>query len=174
LEQPGLVHVYTGNGKGKTTAAFGLAIRTWGHGGLVCIVQFMKCGEGYGEVMAVRSLPGVVLRQFGREGFVIKGKQTKVDFDLAKEALDFSAHALSSGEYDMVVMDEVCVAIDFGLIEVSKVLNVLEERNRETEVVMTGINAPREIIDAADLVTEMRMVKHPYGSGVRAREGIEY
>jgi cob(I)alamin adenosyltransferase len=134
----------------------------------------MKCGEGYGEVKAVRSLHGVVLRQFGREGFVTKGKQTKADVDLAKEALDFSAHALSSGEYDMVVMDEVCVAIDFGLIEVSRVLNVLEGRNRGTEVVMTGINAPREIIDAADLVTEMRMVKHPYGSGVRAREGIEY
>jgi cob(I)alamin adenosyltransferase len=174
LDRPGLVHVYTGNGKGKTTAAFGLAIRTWGHGGRACIVQFMKCGENYGEVKAVKRLPGIVLRQFGREGFVIKGKHSQEDMELARKALAFSADALCSGEYDLVVMDEVCVALDFGLVEISEVLKAIDSRSQRTEVVLTGINAPKEIIERADLVTEMRMVKHPYESGIRAREMIEY
>jgi cob(I)alamin adenosyltransferase len=166
--------VYTGNGKGKTTAAFGLALRTWGHGGRACIVQFMKCSEDYGEVKAVRRLPGIVLRQFGRKGFVIKGKHSEEDVEEAEKGLAFSEEALSSGEYDLVVMDEVCVAMDFGLIEVSEVLSVINTKSDKTEVVLTGINAPREILDRADLVTEMRGVKHPYESGIRAREGIEY
>lgn len=174
MEQPGLVHVYTGNGKGKTTAAFVLAIRTWGHGGRACIVQFMKRGESYGEVKAVRRLHGIVLRQFGREGFVIKGNHSLEDVELARKALAFSAEALSSGEYDLVVMDEVCVALDFGLIEISEVLEAIDVRSQRTEVVLTGINAPKELIERADLVTEMRMMKHPYESGVSAREMIEY
>jgi cob(I)alamin adenosyltransferase len=174
LDRPGLVHVYTGNGKGKTTAAFGLAIRTWGHGGRACIVQFMKISENCGEVKAVKRLPGIVLRQFGREGFVIKGKHSQEDMELARKALAFSADALYSGEYDLVVMDEVCVALDFGLVEISEVLKAIDSRSQRTEVVLTGINAPKEIIERADLVTEMRMVKHPYESGIRAREMIEY
>ena len=174
MEQPGLVHVYTGNGKGKTTAAFGLALRAWGHGGRACIVQFMKCGENYGEVKAVRRLPGIVLRQFGKEGFMIKGKHSQEDIELARKALAFSAEVLSSGEYDLVVMDEVCVALDFGLLQISDVAKAIESRSRRTEVVLTGVNAPKELIERADLVTEMKMIKHPYESGVSAREMIEY
>ncbi|MDD1767660.1 MAG: cob(I)yrinic acid a,c-diamide adenosyltransferase [Methanomassiliicoccales archaeon] len=174
MSQSGLVHVYTGNGKGKTTAAFGLALRTWGHGGQACLVQFMKCGEEYGEVKAVKRLPGIVLRQFGRPGFVIKGKHSQEDVELARQALAFSAEALTSGKYDLVVMDEVCVALDFGLLEVSEVIKAVDSRSEKTEVVLTGINAPKELIEKADLVTEMRMIKHPYESGIIAREMIEY
>lgn len=134
----------------------------------------MKCGEEYGEVKAVERLPGIVLRQFGRQGFVIKGKHSQEDVELARQALAFSAEALTSGKYDLVVMDEVCVALDFGLLEVSEVIKAVDSRSEKTEVVLTGINAPEELIEKADLVTEMRMIKHPYESGMIAREMIEY
>lgn len=174
MEQTGLVQVYTGRGKGKTTAAFGLALREWGHGGRVCIVQFMKKGEEYGEVLAVRRLEGIDLHQFGRKGFIAKGRQTEEDELLAKEALEFSREALSSGKYDLVVMDEACVALDFQLISLREVLSVVRSRSKGTEVVLTGVNAPVGLIEAADLVTEMRLVKHPYEAGLLARKGIEY
>jgi cob(I)alamin adenosyltransferase len=134
----------------------------------------MKCGENYGEVKAVRRLPGIVLRQFGREGFMIKGKHSQEDIELARKALAFSAEVLSSGKYDLVVMDEVCVALDFGLLPISAVVEAIDSRSQRTEVVLTGVNAPKELIERADLVTEMRMIKHPYESGISAREMIEY
>ena len=105
---------------------------------------------------------------------MIKGKHSQEDIELARKALAFSAEVLSSGEYDLVVMDEVCVALDFGLLQISDVVEAIESRSRRTEVVLTGVNAPKELIERADLVTEMRMIKHPYESGVSAREMIEY
>ncbi len=170
----GLVLVYTGDGKGKTTAAFGLALRSWGRGRRVCIVQFMKCGEKYGEVRAVRGLAGIELHQFGRKGYVTKGKHKPEDVEMAKEALLFSGKALSSGEFDLVILDEACVAVDFGLIGLPELLSAIDARSPGTDVVVTGRNAPEALIAVADLVTEMRSVKHPYDTGKKARIGIEY
>lgn len=169
----GLMQVYTGEGKGKTTAAFGLALRAWGRGLRVCIIQFMKVGEDYGEVMAARKLSGLDLFQFGREKFVRKGKHEPEDERRAREALSKAKDVLTSGRYDLVILDEVNVATDFGLIAAEEVLRTVRSRG-EVEVVLTGRGAPQEFLDEADLVTEMKVIKHPYDSGVEARPGIEY
>lgn len=173
MGERGLVLVYTGDGKGKTTAAFGLALRSWGRGRRVCIVQFMKCGEDYGEVRAVRGLAGIELHQFGRKGFVEKGKHKPEDVEMAEKALQFSVKALSSGEFDLVVLDEACVALDFELIGLPALLSALDTRSPGTDAVLTGRNAPEALIAVADLVTEMRSVKHPYDIGKKAKVGIE-
>lgn len=173
MSELGLVQVYTGEGKGKSTAAFGLALRAWGRGLRVCIIQFMKLGEDYGEVQAVRRLAGVDIFQFGGEHFVRKGSHRPLDVDRAREGLAKARQAISSRGYDLVILDEVNVATDFGLLRAEEVLEVIHSRDG-VEVVLTGRNAPREFLQAADLVTEMRMVKHPYDRGVQARPGIEY
>ncbi|MDD1756323.1 MAG: cob(I)yrinic acid a,c-diamide adenosyltransferase [Methanomassiliicoccales archaeon] len=169
----GLMHVYTGEGKGKTTAAFGLALRAWGRGLRVCVIQFMKSGEDYGEVVAARKLKGLDLFQFGTGKWVEKGKHTPEDERLAKLALAKAKETLTSGRYDMVILDEVNVATYFGLLSPSEVLEVVRSRNK-VEVILTGRKAPEEFIREADLVTEMRALKHPYDSGVGARPGVEY
>jgi cob(I)alamin adenosyltransferase len=169
----GLMHVYTGEGKGKTTAAFGLALRAWGRGLRVCVVQFMKCGETYGEVVAVRKLKGLDLFQYGTGKWVDKGKLAPEDARLAKKALAKARSALTSGEYDLVILDEVNIATDFGLLSSEEVLDVLRSR-KKVEVVLTGRYAPKEFIKEADLVTEMKALKHPYDSGIDARPGVEY
>ena len=170
----GLLHVYTGDGKGKTTAAFGLALRAWGRGMKVCIIQFMKQGEDYGEIIAVRKMPGIDLFQFGRDVLVVKGRHTQEDVDLAHQGLARAREAVTSGEYQLVVLDEINVAAHFGLLEAGEVLEVVRSRRPGVEVVLTGRRAPKEFIDEADVVTEMQMLKHPYDSGVMARPGIEY
>jgi cob(I)alamin adenosyltransferase len=173
MAELGLMLVYTGEGKGKTTAAFGLALRAWGRGLRVCVIQFMKSGEDYGEVVAVRKLKGLDLYQFGSGKWVDKGKHAPEDERLARRALAKAKEALTSGNYDMVILDEVNVATDFGLLSPSQVLEVVRSRGK-VEVVLTGRYAPEEFIQEADLVTEMRALKHPYDSGVDARPGIEY
>jgi cob(I)alamin adenosyltransferase len=170
----GLIQVYTGDGKGKTTAALGLTLRAWGRGLRVCIIQFMKHGEDYGEILAVRKLDGVDLFQFGMDRLFRKGKHTPEDVMLAKQGLEKARTALTSGAYDLVILDEVNVAVDFELLSAEAVLEVLRARHKGVEVLLTGRHAPQAFIDEADLVTEMRMVKHPYESGVQARKGIEY
>ncbi|MCU0862080.1 MAG: cob(I)yrinic acid a,c-diamide adenosyltransferase [Methanomassiliicoccales archaeon] len=169
----GLVQVYTGEGKGKSTAAFGLALRAWGRGLRVCIIQFLKLGEDYGEVQAVRRLAGIDLMQFGGEHFVRKGRHRKEDAERARAGLEKAKEALTSGRFDLVILDEVNVAVDFGLLGPEEVLEAVRSRG-EVEVVLTGRNAPQAFLDEADLVTEMRMVKHPYDQGVEARPGIEF
>jgi cob(I)alamin adenosyltransferase len=173
MDELGLMHVYTGEGKGKTTAAFGLALRAWGRGLRVCIIQFMKLGETYGEVRAVRKLEGIDLFQFGTGKWVGKDKHSAQDEELAKEALSKAKEALTSGAYDVVILDEVNVATDFGLLRPKDVLEVVRLR-KGVEVVLTGRYAPKEFLEEADLVTEMLAVKHPYDSGVKARPGVEY
>jgi cob(I)alamin adenosyltransferase len=173
MSELGLMQVYTGEGKGKTTAAFGLALRAWGRGLRVCIVQFMKSGETYGEIVAVRKLKGIDLFQFGTGKWVGREKHTSEDESLAKKALAKAGSALTSGEYDLVILDEVNVATDFGLLTTGEVLDVVRSR-KKVEVVLTGRYAPKEFIKEADLVTEMRVLKHPYDSGVEARPGVEY
>jgi len=170
----GLIQVYTGPGKGKTTAALGLAMRAAGHGLKVHIVQFMKGWPHYGELVSVERLPNVTIKQFGRPQFVDKENPDPEDFRLAQEALEHGRQAALSGDYDIVVLDEINVALDFGLIELSDVLSLLEEKPDKVELVLTGRNAPLEVVKRADLVTEMLDIKHPYYEGVEGRRGIEF
>ena len=170
----GLVQVYTGNGKGKTSAAFGLALRATGRGLRVYIIQFIKGGFDYGELYAAKKLTGLKLKAFGRGKFVSKKRPDKEDVDLAEQALKTAEKAVKSGKYDVVVLDEVNVALNLRLIKVENVLRLIREKPVATELVLTGRKAPEEIIEAADLVTEMVEVKHPYNSGFEARKGIEY
>jgi cob(I)alamin adenosyltransferase len=170
----GLVQVYTGNGKGKTSAAFGLALRATGRGLRVYIIQFIKGGFDYGELYAVRKITGLKLKAFGRGKFVSEKQPDKEDIDLAEQALETAEKAVKSGKYDVIVLDEVNVALNLKLIRVENLLRLINGKPVETELVLTGRKAPKEILDAADLVTEMVEVKHPYNSGFKARKGIEY
>jgi cob(I)alamin adenosyltransferase len=172
--EKGLVQVYTGNGKGKTTAALGLALRAAGRELMVCIIQFMKGGGPYGEHFAAKRLaPFLTIIPTGREGWVNREKPDPEDQRLAQEALRLGADAVKSGTYDLVIMDEVNGAIGFGLLSVEDLLAVIQDKPENVELVLTGRNADQQIIDAADLVTEMREIKHYYKSGVPARIGIE-
>jgi cob(I)alamin adenosyltransferase len=172
--EKGLVQVYTGNGKGKTTAAFGLALRAIGRGLRVCIIQFIKGGFDYGELYVVDRLPGLKLQAYGRGRFVDGKKPNKTDVDLAEEALATAEKAIRDGECDIVILDEVNVALSLNLIKTESVLNLIKKKPVQVELVLTGRNAPSEIVEAADLVTEMVEVKHPYSKGFHARKGIEY
>lgn len=173
LEQ-GLVQVYTGNGKGKTTAALGLAFRACGRGLKVLMIQFMKGGGPYGEHLAAERLaPLLTIVPFGRPGWVNRDNPDPEDRRLALEALALGHEAVSGGNYDLVILDEVNGSVGFGLLTVEEVLACIAARSPGVELVLTGRNADQRIIDAADLVTEMREVKHYYRAGVPARIGIE-
>jgi len=168
----GCVQVYTGDGKGKTTAALGLALRASGHGLRTYIGQFMK-GQRYGELEALRDHPLITIEQYGDVRCIRREEVTSEHVAQAQKGLDRVRQAMLSGEYDIVVMDEVNVTIWFGLLAAEDVLVLLDRRPEHVEMVLTGRRAPQELIDRADLVTEMRMVKHYYEQGVMAREGIE-
>ncbi len=169
----GLIQVYTGNGKGKTTASLGLALRACGHGYKVGMIQFMKKDESYGEVQAAKFLPGFSLFQFGRNVFV-KRNPDKIDIELAKEGLMFAREVMQKKEYDILILDEINVALDYGLLDEGEVLEFLDEKPSEVELILTGRYAKDSIIKRADLVTEMKEIKHPYEKGITAREGIEF
>ena len=174
LRGRGRVQVYTGNGKGKTTAALGLALRAAGRGMRTYVGQFMK-GQPYGELEAPRLLGGLVtIEQFGRRGFVHAGKTPRPrDVALARRALAACRKAILSGDYDIVVLDEVNVAVAFSLVRERDVLRLIASRPPRVEIVLTGRYAPASFIEKADLVTEMSEVKHYYRAGVGARDGIE-
>jgi len=169
----GYVQVYTGNGKGKTTASIGLGIRAAGAGLKVLMIQFMK-GRRYSELDPITLVPGFEVVQHGRDEFVSKAAPEKVDIDLAQKGLEHAREAIGGGAYDLVILDEVNVAADFGLFPVDEVVRAVKGRPPHVEVVLTGRYAPREFIDMADLVTEMKEIRHPYSKGVEARKGIEY
>jgi len=172
LEQ-GLVQVYTGDGKGKSTAAFGLALRACGYGLKVVIVQFMKTPD-YSEYLAFpRLAPEVEVKTFGRKGFIHRGGARPEDYEQARAALDYAREVMHSGRADILILDEINVAHFFGLLKEEEILALLAERPPQVEVVLTGRNAPPGVIAAADLVTEMRQVKHPYEKGINARQGID-
>ena len=169
----GFVHLYTGNGKGKTTAAVGLALRAAGAGLKVFIVQFGK-GSPTGELKSLKKLSRqITIRQFGARTF-IKQKPALVDYTLAAEGLATVERALRRGCYDVVILDEVCVVCRYNLISTRKVLDIINNRPKQVEVIMTGRDAPKDLANAADLVTEMREIRHYFSKGVRARKGIEY
>ncbi len=170
----GLVQVYTGNGKGKTTAALGLAFRASGHGLKTYIIQFMKGEIYYGELGAAEKLSETItIKQMGRPDFVDKKNPARVDIEMAEEALKLARELITGGKYDLVILDEINVALDFGLIKLDDVLEIIDKKPPEVELILTGRYAPKEIIERADLVTEMVEVKHPYNAGIEARVGIE-
>jgi cob(I)alamin adenosyltransferase len=169
----GLVQVYTGSGKGKTTAALGLAVRAAGQGLRVHIVQFMK-GVPYGELSALACLPNITIKQFGHPEWVDPKAVTPEDCARAEEALADGTEAMLSGQYDLVILDEVNVAVAWGLLPVEKVVEMITTRPANVELVLTGRGARPEIVDLADLVTEMREIKHPYQKGMTSRRGIEF
>ncbi len=168
----GYIHVYTGNGKGKTTAAFGLAMRAAGREKKVIIIQFMKPDKGYGEQVSARKL-GIEIYPFGTDRFVSKKNPQKEDIEKANKALEFAKEKLKE-IYDVMILDEINVALDFNLIKLEDVLSLLDSLPEKTELILTGRYAKDEIIKRAHLVTEMHEVKHYYKIGVMAREGIEY
>lgn len=170
----GLMHVYTGEGKGKTTAALGLAMRAWGHGLRVCIIQFMKVGEDYGEIVALRKMEGIDVMQFGSDHLVTMETVRQEDRDLATRALEYARSVLCCADYDVVILDEINVAMFFELVGAEDVIDVVRSRREGTEVVLTGRNAPKAVLDEADLITRMVAEKHPYDEGVIARKGVEY
>jgi cob(I)alamin adenosyltransferase len=170
----GLIHVYTGDGKGKTTAAMGQAMRAAGQGFKVYIVQFMKGWPYYGELDTVGEHPNITLKQFGRPDFVNKEHPEPVDIRMAQEALDHAREIVTSGKYDLVILDEVNVALEWKLIELQDLLSLLDERPEGVELILTGRYAHPDVIARADLVTEMREIKHPYRKGLLSRRGIDY
>lgn len=174
----GYIQVYTGDGKGKTTAAFGLAVRALCAGKSVYVGQFVKSMK-YHETrieelfsMAGESFGCIRIEQLGRGCFIDKNPEA-VDIEMAHEGLRRCADYMRSGEYDVVILDELCIALHFGLLRLDEVLGVLAQRNPHTEVVITGRKAPQGLIDVADLVTEMREIKHYYHEGVLSRDGID-
>ncbi len=173
LEQ-GLVQIYTGNGKGKTTASLGLSLRAAGHGFKVYVMQFMKGSTVYGELESARRLaPELTIEQVGRDVFVSRSNPDAVDVRMAREAFVRARQLVESGDYDLVVLDELNCAVDFGLVPLDEVKEMIRRKAPRTELVMTGRGAHPEIIELADLVTEMREIKHYYNSGQHARTGIE-
>lgn len=169
----GLVQIYTGDGKGKTTAALGLALRACGHGMKVYMIQFMKGDINYGELAASQNLPNLKIVQFGRSTFVNRENPAKEDIDLAQLALEHANVIIQEGEYDLVILDELNVAIDFKLVSIEDVIELIESKPKNVEIIITGRNAKSEIIDRAHLVTNMRKVKHYYDQGISARKGFE-
>jgi cob(I)alamin adenosyltransferase len=190
VKQRGLVHVYTGEGKGKTTAAMGLSLRALGHGMRVYVVQFMKGGTHIGEYIAAKKLlKNFTVKQFGRmcpyseqmeRGLIDCGncrhcfQPDEKDSENALKGLKLAVEVASSGKYDVVILDEINVVLRNKLLSVGDVLKLIKKKHSNTTLVLTGRYAPKKIVDAADLVTEMREVKHPMKRGVLGFRGLEY
>jgi cob(I)alamin adenosyltransferase len=177
FEDKGLVIVYTGNGKGKTTAALGLCIRAVGYDEKVCIVQFIKGSWKYGELDGIKRLaPNVELYQkgLGFVGIIDDKLDRSQHIKAAEEAVSFAKEMILSGKYDIVILDEINVALNLGLIKVEQVMELINVKPELLDLVLTGRNAHPEIIERADLVTEMREIKHPYQKGIMAQKGIDF
>ena len=171
--EKGLVQIYTGNGKGKTTAALGLSLRAAGRGLKVFIAQFVK-GMFYGELEALeRFAPQITLRQYGGRCF-IRDEPTEEDVRLAREGWQQVQEVLQSGKFDLLILDEIGIAIHYRLISLEEVQELLRARPDRVELVLTGRKIPEALYEQADLVTEMREIKHYYNAGVQARQGIEF
>jgi cob(I)alamin adenosyltransferase len=168
----GYIQIYTGDGKGKTTAALGLALRAAGHGLRTYIGQFMK-GQDYGELHSLRGHHYITIEQYGQPYCIRREEVTPEHAALAHQGLERARQAMLSGQYDIIVLDEVNIAVWFGLLNVEEVLTFLDQKPEHVEVILTGRRAPPGLIERADLVTEMCEVKHYYHRGVMARKGIE-
>lgn len=175
MQRKGLILIHTGNGKGKTTAAFGAAFRAAGQGMKVLILQFMKGRKDLGELKALKrsDLP-IELKQFGRGVFFRSRTCEPIDIYLAHQGLMAYHQALESHAFDLIILDEIITAINFRLLELTAVKYAVAQKYPELHLILTGGNAPQALIEMADLVTEMQPVKHHYDQGVQAQKGIEY
>ena len=177
MNENGLTIVYTGKGKGKTTAALGIALRAVGYGKRICMIQFIKGSWHYGEMDSSKRLePEFEMIAVGK-GFVgiIDDKSPKEDHkDIAKEAIRISNEKIKSGNYDIIILDEINYAVNLDLISINDVLNLIKSKPAEIDLVLTGNYAKNEIIKLADLVTEMREIKHPFQLGIKAKKGIDF
>lgn len=170
----GLVMVITGNGKGKTTAAFGQALRAIGQGYRVFVLQFMK-GRKYGEFIAAEKyLPHLTIRMSGLDSFVMRDNPAAIDIEWAQKGLDAAQKAIASGKYDMIILDEINVVLDFKLISLPEVIELIKNKPVNLDLILTGRYAPSEIIELADTVSEVKEIKHHYKAGIKDRAGIEY
>lgn len=170
----GLVIVYTGNGKGKTTAALGLALRAAGQGLRILILQFIKGAWTYGELTALQQWDNITIQQLGT-GFTWNKEDPEEDRELARAGWEKAVAEIGGGNYDMIVLDELNIVLDYGLLPLDSVLETIRNRPSGLHLVVTGRNAPQQLIDCADLVTEMRLIKHPYrDQGIKAQRGIEF
>jgi len=170
----GLLVVFCGNGKGKTTAALGMALRAAGHGLKVLILQFIKGAWSYGELESLKRFEEVEIKPVG-SGFTWKKESLDEDARLARAGWEQAAGAIGESRYDMIVLDELSYVLSYGLLPLESVLEVLENRPKGLHVVVTGRGAPEELVSMADLVTEMRQIKHPFhDQGIKAQRGIEF
>lgn len=167
----GYIQVYTGNGKGKTTAALGLALRAAGAGLKVYIGQFIKKG-GYSEIKALKKIKNIKIEQFGRGCRLLK-KPNKIDTACAKKGLKAVRDIISKKNYDIAILDEVNIALRLNLVSLKDVMDILKNKPKNMEIILTGRGAPQKLLRLADLVTEMKEIRHYYNSGARARRGIE-
>ena len=175
MNGPGKIQVFTGEGKGKTTAALGLAVRAIGRGYKVFMVQFLKAPDTSGEQIAFKSMaPMMVIKPMGRKGFIFRRGCEPEDIEMAQQALNEARSAMLSGSFNVVILDEVNVAVHLGLIDVLDILDLMNSKPDNVGLVLTGRNAHPQIIDRADVVTEMKKIKHHFDKGVKARNGIEY
>ncbi|MBA2395214.1 MAG: cob(I)yrinic acid a,c-diamide adenosyltransferase [Ktedonobacteraceae bacterium] len=170
----GLVIVNTGNGKGKTTAALGLLMRSWGQNLRVVMLQFMKATTGkWGEIRAAQQMGVEIIP--GGKGFTWMSKNIQEDCEAAQACWQACKEKIASDQYDVIILDELTYTFKYGWIDIEEVLTTLRQRNPALHIVITGRNAPQELIEYADLVTEMREIKHPYKlQGIRAQKGIEF
>jgi len=170
----GLLMVFTGDGKGKTTAALGMALRSAGHGLKVCFIQFIKGNAASGECMAVERFSGIIDFHVMGRGFTWKSEDIEKDRAAAREAWRFAQEIMVSGRYHLVVLDEFTYLLQYGMIDAGSAIEALKRRPADLHVAVTGRGAPDELIAAADLVTEMQGIRHPFKSGIKAQKGIEY
>jgi len=174
LFKEGLVQIFTGDGKGKTSAALGVVLRALGHGLRVCIVVFMKGDYPYSEWKALSKLPNIKIARFGFRTFIDLANVKPEEMEQAKEALAAARDAMLSGNYDLVMLDEVNIAVAWKLVELDEVVRLIRDKPPNVELILTGRQADTELIKLADMVTECLKIKHPYDEGIRARRGIDY
>lgn len=174
IYERGIVHIYTGNGKGKTSTALGLVLRAVGHGARVGIIQFLKGWEFYGELKGLSFLPQVDLERTGRATFVDKKAPRAEDYTEAAKGMALAEEWILSGTYDLIVLDEINVAVHYGLVSWEDLKHLLEKRPNHVEVVLTGRHASDDACRFADLVTVMEERKHPFSKGLKAARGREY
>lgn len=175
MPEKGLIMVITGSGKGKTTSAFGQVLRALGQGYKVCMIQFMK-GSKYGEILAAEQyLPdSFMFYQFGLDSFVMRGNPAPIDVELAQKGFAKAVEVIKSGDFNMVILDEINVAVDFGLIQEQDVLDLISDKPPLTHLILTGRYASDKVREAADMVSEITEIKHHYQQGIKGQAGIEY
>jgi cob(I)alamin adenosyltransferase len=170
----GLLMINTGNGKGKTTAALGLALRASGHGHRVCFIQFIKGSWKYGEMEALKRFEDLIDFKVMGRGFTWKSEDLEKDKAMARTAWETAREAMTSGRYHLVVLDEFTYVLNYAMVELEEVLAVLKTKPSDLHILITGRDAPAALVSAADLVTDMQVVKHPFDEGVHAQKGVEF